>query len=125
MIPPGSGEPQPSDLVMRRSGAAGRGSVSVAVWLPGVGSGPCEPSSATVAVLVMVVTPAGSGLLTVTVTKRVVEVPVPSEKDGHVTRPLPNTPLLLAATKVVLAGIVSVTSTPVAVMLPLFVMVRV
>src|SRR5689334_11856286 len=126
MIPPGRGEMPPSDLVMRRSGAAATGSTSVAVLLPGVGSAPFEPSFVTLAVFVIVVTPAGSGLLTVTVTRRVVEAPLPArEKEGQVTEPLPNAPLLLAKTKVVFTGIVSVTSTPVAVTLPLFMIVSV
>ena len=50
-------------------------SMSVAVLFRGVGSAPLPPSSVTVALLVMLVTPAGSGLFTFTVTVRVIVDP--------------------------------------------------
>ena len=55
----------PSSLVMTKSGTAARVLMSVAVLLFGVGSLPLLPSSFTVAVLVIVVTPVLAGYFTV------------------------------------------------------------
>ena len=99
---------------MRRSGAVTSGVVSLALLLAGVGSGPLAPSSATVAVLLICVTPAGHG-----------GVDGHGEGDGRAAPaarppmvklvPAAFQPTLEApALKVVLAGTVSVIVTPVA-----------
>src|SRR3954467_13719566 len=65
-VPPGVTLAPPSLFVMERSGAPVAGVVSLPLLLPGVGSVPLVPSSATDAVLAIWVTPAGNGLVTVT-----------------------------------------------------------
>ena len=89
--------------------------MSVAVLFAGVGSGPDNPSSATVAVLVTEVTPAGTGVFTRTITVRVTVAPTPTVPRFQVTTPgVLSVPPSEALTNVVLAGIVSVSVTPVA-----------
>ena len=106
-------------------------SVSVSVLSSGVGSGPLVPSSATVTVLVSSSTPAGCGLSTVTEIESVAWAPPPATT-GNVadTTPLPAAVSpqvtggsVVQAANVVPGGSVSVTSTLVAPMLPLFVTV--
>ena len=99
-------------------------SVSVAVLLAGVGSGPLAPSSATVAVLVIESTPAGMVPFTCTVTVRVTVAPAAKPPMSKLTTPLANVPRG-ALTNVVLAGIGSVTVTPVASWLPTLLIVNV
>src|ERR671918_919332 len=125
MVPPGATEAPPSVLVTDRSGAPVTGVVSLPVLLPGVGSVPLAPSSAIMAVLAICVTPAGSGLATVTA--NVAEPPAeaatlpmasvqvePALLFGEQDQPA----VLAPALKVVFAGTVSVRITPVAPMLP-------
>src|SRR6185369_7143878 len=64
--PPGATEAPPSLFVTERSGAPVTGVVSLPELLPGVGSVPLVPLSATVAVLEICATPAPTGLTTVT-----------------------------------------------------------
>src|SRR5215213_4708285 len=125
MVPPGAAEAPPSLLVTERSGAPVTGVVSLPELLPGVGSVPLVPSSAIVAVLAICVTPAGSGLVTVTAnvalpppaaaTEPTASVQVePALLFGAQTQP----PVLAPALNVVFAGTVSVSTTPVAPRLP-------
>ena len=65
-MPPGAVVAPPSLLVIAMSGAATTGVVSLAVLFAGVGSGPFVPSSATLAVLLIWLTPPGTGSSTVT-----------------------------------------------------------
>ncbi len=103
-------------------------SVSWVLLLLGVGSAPWLPSSATVAVLVMAVTLLARGFASWTVSDRVTWAPAFRLKLGQVTTPLPgdvSEPLWLALTKLVWAGRVSVTTTPVALTLPTLLITRV
>ena len=61
--------------------------LSLAVLSSGLGSGPLAPSSATVAVLLISVTPSGSGASTCTVKTRVALAPAARSKAGQVTTP--------------------------------------
>ena len=99
--------------------------MSVPVLSAGVGSRPLVPSSVAVAVLVMLVTPAGTAVFTCTSTRRVTVAPAARLPMFQVTTPAAKTPPSEAATKVVLAGRVSVRMTPVAPWLPALLMVRV
>ena len=87
--------------------------MSLAVLLAGLGSGPLPPSSWTEAVLTIWVTPAGMAPLTMTVTVRVSVAPAARLPMFQVTTPPSKAPPSEALTKVVLAGRVSVTVTPV------------
>src|SRR5690242_19847025 len=106
---------------MERSGAEVTGVVSLPELLPGVGSVPLLPSSATPAVLMICVTPAASGVTTSTanvavwfpstVTAPIAKVQVdPALLFGVHDQPAVLDPEL----KVVFAGTVSVITTPVA-----------
>src|SRR5437016_5391914 len=125
MTSPGTPRIPPSDLVKVRSGWAVTGVVSLAMLLPGVGSAPFVPSSPTLAVLVIVSTPAGRGLITVTV--KVVEALVPPpDMDGpprvqRLPAVLFGKQLQMLPVKVVFAGTVSVSTRPVMPWLPVFV----
>src|SRR5687768_2325147 len=66
MVPPGVAVAPPSLLVSCKSGAAFTGVVSLSLLSAGVGSAPFVPSLATLAVLLIWVTPAATGLMTVT-----------------------------------------------------------
>src|SRR5688572_13103326 len=76
MVPPGVEPAPPSLLVISRSGAAFSGVVSVSSLLAGTESAPLAPSSPMLAVLLIWVTPAGTGLTTVTT--KVVKSPPPA-----------------------------------------------
>jgi hypothetical protein len=99
------------------------GVVSLLILSPDVGSGPWEPSSLMRAVLAIWVTPGGTG--STTVTAKVAEPLAPGATETMVVvqvSPGPPTPeqvhvvgRLSVALKVVLAGTVSVITTPVAV----------
>src|SRR5215469_13386140 len=65
-MPPGSVVTPPSVLVTTRSGPALIGVESEAVLLAGLASGPCVPSSPILTVLVICVSPAGTGIGTLT-----------------------------------------------------------
>jgi hypothetical protein len=122
MVPPGSTSAPPSLLVIDRSGAAVTGVVSLAELLAGVGSAPLAPLSAMLAVLEIWVTPAATGLTTVTAkvavrsplvpaTAPIARVQVePALLSGAQTQPA----VLAPALNVVFAGTVSVSTTPVA-----------
>src|SRR5919106_5982925 len=125
MVPPGATEAPPSLLVTDRSGAPVTGVVSLPELLPGVGSAPWVPSSAMLAVFAICVTPAGSGLVTVTAkvalpppeaaTVPIASVQVdPALLFGEQTQPA----VLAPALNVVFAGTVSVSTTPEAPRLP-------
>ena len=124
-MPPGVVEAPPSDFVTARSGAAVIGVVSVEVLLPGVGSVPLVPSSATVAVFDSWVTPAPTGFTTVTANVRDPLAPaarLPTAR-VHVEPALPfgvhdQPPLDAPALNVAFAGTVSDSTTPVAPWLP-------
>src|SRR3954453_4282843 len=120
MEPPGVALTSPSDLVTDRSGAAVTGVSSVPVLSPGVGSGPLVPSSATTTELPIAVTPAGSAASTVTANSAVPDAPAPSDPTVSVhVLPVQAQPGVEApALKVVLAGTVSVSTTPVAACVP-------
>src|SRR6185369_4080563 len=127
MPPPGDTETPPSLLVSARSGAPVNGVVSLPELLPGVGSVPLVPSSAMLAVLAIWLTPAITGLTTVTA-KVAVCVPPPAARMPTVSAQVEpalllgrqtQLPLLAPALKVVLAGTVSVSATPEAPRLPL------
>src|SRR5215213_2145189 len=120
MVPPGVVDAPPSLLVTDRSGAPVTGVVSLPELLAGVGSVPLAPSSAIVAVFEICVTPAGSGSATVTA-KVAVWLPLPAARlptaRVQVEPALPfgeqDQPAVLApALKVLLAGTVSVSTTP-------------
>ena len=99
--------------------------MSLAVLLAGLESPPLLPSSWTEAALTIWVTPAGMTLLTTTVTVRVSVAPAATEPMFQLTTPPLKAPPSEALTKVVLAGSASLTVTPVAPWLPMFVIVRV
>src|SRR3954469_67608 len=117
MVAPGAAVAPPSVLTTVRSGEAVSGVESVAVLSAGFGSGPLPASSATVAVLVMLVTPLATGTTTVTA-KVAVPVPPPpaTVPTGrvHVPAAQDQPTVEAAALNVVLAGTVSVRTTPVA-----------
>ena len=102
--------------------------VSLAVLLPGVGSAPFVPSSATLAVLLTCVTPAGTGLSTVTAKVALPGAPPAASAPSARVQVLPALPsgvqaqpaVLAPALNVVAVGTVSVITTPVAVMPPTF-----
>jgi hypothetical protein len=104
---------------------------SDAVLFAGVGSGPLAPSSATVAVLLIAVVPPGSGLATVTA-KVESALPPPAIAPRFRVQDEPaGAPFaqlqpaeLDPALKLVLAGTVSLTTTPVAVVLEVLVTPR-
>ena len=111
-----------SDFARSAPGRLTRLSVSVSVLSPGVGSGPLVPSSAIVIVLTICVVPEVTGSSMRTAKVRVPPVPAarlprvsvqgvpPADPSGHdqaVGR-------LVAASKVVSSGTVSLISTPVA-----------
>src|SRR5919106_499894 len=109
-----------------RVGVALTGVVSPPVLLPGVGSVPFVPSSAIVAMLAICVTPAGSGLVTVTANVAV-WLPPPAARlptasvqgDPALLLGEHDQPAVLApALNVVFAGTVSVSVTPEAPRLP-------
>lgn len=126
-MPPGKTVAFASSLLKVKSGAALTGVVSLAALLPGCGSAPCVPSSAMLALLLSCVTPAATGLTTVTA-KVTVPLPplltlprfkvqvLPALWFGRQTQP----PVLTAALNVVCAGTVSVNTTPVALSPPVF-----
>src|SRR3954451_10832170 len=122
MVPPGATVTPLSVLSTDRSGDAVIGVVSVAVLSAGVGSGPLPPSSATAAVLVMLVTPLATGEMTVTANVAVRVAPPATVPMGSVqlvaTQDQPT--VEPAALNVVLAGTVSVSTTPVAAWFPVF-----
>ena len=66
MALPGVAVAPPSLLSSCKSGAAVSGVVSVSLLLAGVGSAPLAPLSLMLAVLLIWLTPAGTGLMTVT-----------------------------------------------------------
>src|SRR4051812_8720889 len=106
----------PSDLVTDRSGAAVTGVGSVTVLSAGVPSGPLDPSSATATVFPIDVIPAGSGESTVTAKATEPAPPATTVPTAKVQVPVAQVqPAVDAAvSKVVLAGTVSVSTTPVA-----------
>src|SRR5262245_58470877 len=128
MPPPGTTEAPPSLLVSARSGAAPvNGVVSLAELLAGVGSAPWVPSSATLAVLEICVVPAGT--VPATLTANVAELPplaatepmASVQVEPALLFGVQDHPAVLApALKVVLAGTVSVITTPVAPAVPPF-----
>ena len=99
--------------------------MSVSVLLAGVGSAPPAPSSVALAVLVSEFTPAATVLSTRTVTVRVTLVRAARPPTFQVTTPPEKMPPSEALTKVVLAGRVSVTVTPVASWAPALLIVTV
>src|SRR4051812_33377912 len=92
----------------------------MAVVSPGVGSGPFVPSSATVARLAMPVTPAGNGETTVTAKIAVPDAPAARSPTASVHEPVAQDHLTseAPASKVELAGTVSMRTTPVAAWVP-------
>src|SRR5689334_4989982 len=96
-----------SSLVIRKSGAAMSGVVSVPVLLPVFKSAPFAPSSAMVTVLVIVVTPASTELATVS-TKGVEPLTPaarpPTERVQMLPAVLSGVQLQPAPLKIVLAG---------------------
>src|SRR5215213_5188784 len=125
-VPPAATETPPSLFVIERSGAPLTGVASLPELLPGVGSVPFFPSSAMLAVFEICVTPAATGLATVTANVAVwlplpaatlptarVQV-APALLSGEQTQPA----VLEPALNVVFAGTVSVITTPVAPTLP-------
>src|SRR5439155_800879 len=104
------------------SGAAFSVSVSVAELLAGVGSAPFVPSSATEPVFTIVPTPAATGLATVTANTAEPPPPAASAPTGNVQDAPTHTHAGSdpAALKVVFAGTVSDSTTPVAPWLPAF-----
>ena len=127
-VPPGVVLTPPSLLTSVRSGAAVSGVVSVELLFAGVGSGPFVPSSAIVPVLLICVTPAGTGFATVTAKVRAaagapaarapttfVQVE-PGFGSGAQVQPAELPPAL----NVVFAGTTSVSVTPAASWLPTF-----
>ena len=104
------------------------GVVSLAVLLAGVGSAPWVPSSVAVTVATIWVTPAGTGLITWTakITKPFdapgARVPIPRVQFVPAGEPLGqlHAPLLLPRSKIVLAGTVTASVTPVALAPPVF-----
>ena len=117
-VPPGVVLTPPSLFVSVRSGAASTGVVSLAVLLPGTGS---VTADATLAVLAICVTPAATGLTTVSAKVALPEAPpatvptasvqvLPGLSFGAQTQPA----VLAPALKVVFDGTVSVRTTPVA-----------
>ena len=99
--------------------------MSVPVLSAGVGSTPLVPSSIAVAELVILTTPAGTEVSTRTETRRVTPAPAARLPMFQVTTPAAKTPPSEAETNVVLAGRVSVRTTPVAPCVPALVIVRV
>lgn len=120
---PGDSDVSPSVLDTTRSGVDDNMSVSLSLLFAGVGSEPLAPSSATEALLTTVPCPAGVGLSSCTVTVTGMEAPPPSSDPiAQLTVPGgPCVPPLVADTKVVPAGRVSVSVTPVAAWLPVLV----
>ena len=125
-MPPGDTEAPPSLLVSDRSGAPVTGVVSLAELLPGVGSAPWVPSSARLAVLEIRLTPAATGLTTVT--EKVAALPplaatVPTasvQAEPALLFGVQAQPAVLApGLKTVFAGTVSESTTPVAAWPPL------
>ena len=116
-----------TDLLRERS-ATGTASMSVAVLSVVSGSGPWVPSSATVAVLAIELTPGGSGASTRTTKARLAVAPAPMLAMARV-QVVPagallaqDQPALLPEVRnLVWAGTVSVTATPVASRFPVFV----
>jgi hypothetical protein len=126
-VSPGAADATPSVFAIDRSGAASTDVVSDAWLFAGSGSGPWAASSAMLAVLEIVVRPAGAGETSVTanvtepdpaaaiVPTVSVQVVPDGLASGH------DQPAVLAlALKVVLAGTVSVITEPVAGWFPLF-----
>src|SRR6185295_2754339 len=122
MVLPSSELAPPSSFEIERSGAAVTGVVSPVELFPGVGSTPLAPSSAMLAVLERSVTPAATGATPVTA-KVAIWLPLmparaPTASVQVETALLLGThaqPAVLApALKVLLAGTVSVRTTPVA-----------
>ena len=123
MVAPGKVEPATSStLVMVMSGVASTGVTSSSELFSGVGSSPLVPSSAIETALLISVTPAANGLSSTTAK---VKVPAgslastfPRDRVQVVPAAAPSTQLqpaeLPVVVKVVLAGTVSVTTTPVA-----------
>src|SRR5437588_11842987 len=120
MVPPGATEAPPSLLAIERSGAPVTGVVSLPELLPGVGAAPLVPSSARVAVLASWVTPAATGLTTVTA-KVAVWLPLPAatlptarvQVEPAALLGVQAQPAVLApGLKLVFAGTVSISTTP-------------
>src|SRR5436190_24123163 len=117
-----------SSLMIRKSGAAVSGVVSRPVLSAAFKSAPFAPSSPIVTVLVMVVTPAGTELAIVNT--KGVELLLPAAKPPmllvqRLLALLSGLQLQPAPLKVVLAGTVSVRTTPVAPCVPVLVYVTV